>query len=188
MSKRIVAAMRRMQARQRVIANNMARPDDENRAIFQPLESVVLNLYGYRLHIRIRIIHHHAEVSGRVALGTLTVYTQVPLDGAVMKAIEVETLSVEFVDFVVQIVRSVDISRRIHPHWHAAALHIHGVDREPDVPNPVLHDTNPECVAYLNGIAPYRIERIAANLARPVARMLISRMRPHGISKDSLES
>ena len=74
-----------------------------------------------RLHVRIAVVHDDAEVAVRIFLA-LCVFIDagVSADFAIVKAIEVETFSVDLLELIVAINRLVHIARGIHRYGYLA--------------------------------------------------------------------
>jgi hypothetical protein len=109
-----VVAVREVQVRKMIAAYRVAGTDDENAAEEKTVDGVVRDADVARLHVRIAVVHDDAEVAVRIAF-ELVVFVEagVAADFAVVEAVEVEALAVDFLELIVAVDRPLDVAGRI---------------------------------------------------------------------------
>src|SRR5579884_3765931 len=92
--------MRRVQMRERIPGNAVARPDDEYSAVLQPVEAVVSHLDVFRPHVLVRVVEDNPVISELIVCGLSTIYAGVAAHYAVVKSVEVDAFSVDLFQFI----------------------------------------------------------------------------------------
>src|SRR5947207_606677 len=106
--------MRQVQPHQMIALYRVARPDDEDTAENDAIESVVHEPDIPRLHIGVAVVYHDSLIAIWIVRRTLCIRATVPAHLTVMKSVEVNALAINLLKYIVAVKRAIDIPGRIY--------------------------------------------------------------------------
>src|ERR1700712_4600345 len=107
--------------------------------------------------------------------------TSVARDFAIVKAVEIETLTSHRTEIVARVHRMIHVARGIDSNRRTEPRKIDILDRKPDVRTAVILHAYVGRMTDLNRIAPHRTDQIVTNLAVRLPRRARIRVRPDGV-------
>ena len=165
-----------------IAGNGVALADDENTTEQYTVDCIIYDADIARLHVRIGVVHDDAVVAIRVAFGRFFVEACIAAHFAIMKAVEIETLAINFFKTVVAVDRLVHVARGIHSHGKGLGFQIHFFSRIANHATAIVLHADFGCMPHLNRVACKHHKFIARNAAAGVAGRTVQRVRPDAVA------
>lgn len=167
-----------------VFTDDVVATNQKDAAVLHAFELVIFYQNAFAAHVRICVVKDDSEMSLRISGSRFLVDAAVRADLAIMKAVEVDALAVDLLHDVFGIEALVDVSGGVDGDRDAAVRGVYKIDREADIGEKVLDDSDVGCVSDLNGVASASVNLALVDEAIAIARTLVPGMRPDAVASD----